>query len=311
MAPRPPSRSPLRRSVGFTLTEMLVVIGIIILIVAMAIPAIRSLTGTRSIDAGFNTLSALVTQAREEAVGLQTVHGVLFYLDTRSDLVEAAIVQETPPPIYSGTPPTNAPIYFLDLVPNQDYLALPRGIGVQCVNNCTTTGTAPNLTRTTDGYVGLNPTAGLASANTPTTGGVGPTSYENVLYGGVILFDGNGRLISKTYGFKLLTNVTTSNPTATATGLAQLLKVDTTPLPTADMVPVYNNLPLSSQFGLVLFDREAFKAQGFTDGDDTMDPAVTSYTGGSPSEQTEETWLDTSSTPILINRYNGTLIRAE
>jgi hypothetical protein len=276
---------------------MLVVIGIIILIVAMAIPAIRSLTGTRSIDAGYNTLNALVTRAREEAVGLQTVHGVLFYLDTRSDLVEAAIVQETPPPV--TLPGSNVPVYYLDVVPNHDYLPLPRGIGVQTINNCSYTGTAPNVVRSTDGYLGLNPTSTFNF-----------TSTENVLFGGVILFDGNGRLISKSYGFKLF-----DNTSGYATGMAQLLALGTqgtamSPANT-DLVPLYNGGNLSSQFGLVLFDREAFKAQGFTDGDTGMDPNVASYTGGSPSELTEETWLDSNSTPILINRYNGTLIRAE
>ena len=80
------------------------------------------------------------------------------------------------------------------------------------------------------------------------------------------------------------------------------------------MVPQMNSQPLSSQFGFVLFDREAFKAQSFTDGDDTMDPAVAGYgsVGASPpSEADEEAWLDKNSAPILINRYNGTLIRAE
>jgi hypothetical protein len=258
----------------------------------MAIPAIRSLTGTRSIDAGYNTLNAVIARAREEAVGLQTVHGVLFYLDTRSDLIEAAIVQETPPP--TTLPTSNVPVYYLDVVPNHDYLALPRGIDVQCVNNCTVTGTGATAIRSTDGYIGLNPASTL-----------GPATPDSVLYGGVILFDGNGRLISKTYGFKLF-----DNTSGNATGMAQLL-FPNAPASAVDMVPLYNGAPLSSQFGVVIFDREAFKAQGFTEGDDTMDPAVTSYTGTSPSEQAEETWLDTNSTPILINRYNGTLIRAE
>lgn len=271
--------------------EMVVVIGIIVLIIAMAVPAIRSLTGTRSVDAGYNTISALVTRAREEAVGLQTVHGVLFYLDTRSDRVEAVIVQETPPPNPNPLPAAQIPTYYLDLVPNHDYLPLPPGIGAQCVNN---TGSP----RTTDGYIGLNPVNGY-------------TSREGVLIGGVILFDGNGRLISKTYGFKLF-----DNGTSAPTGMAALLTVDTSPtqLPTTDYVPLLNGAPLSSQFGFVLFDREAFKAQSFTDGDTTMDPAVTTY--GSigatpPSEADEEAWLDKNSAPILINRYNGTLIRAE
>lgn len=290
--------------------EMLVVIGIIILIVAMAIPAIRSLTGTRSLDAGYNTVSALVTRAREEAVGLQTVHGVLFYLNPSNDRVEAAIVQETAPPNFAGPAPANQPTYYLDLVPDHDYLPLPPGVGVQCVNN----GTFSAATvRSSDGYIGLNPTAGLALSTAPTVGGGGPASTEGVLYGGVILFDGNGRLISKTYGFKMFDNTVTTN----ATGLAKLLKVDTPTTPTTDLVPVMNGLPLSSQFGFVLFDREAFKTQSFTDGDTGMDSAVAAYGAAStpaaspPTEADEEAWLDKNSAPILINRYNGTLIRAE
>jgi hypothetical protein len=267
---------------------MVVVIGIIILIIAMAVPAIRSLTGTRSIDAGFNTLSALVTRAREEAVGLQEVRGVLFYVNPANDRVEAAIVQETPPP---NPLPTNSPVYYLDVVPDRDYLVLPPGIGVQTVNS-------PTIAFT-DRYIGFNPTATFP-----------PNLTSNVLYGGVILFDGNGRLISKTYGFKLFTTATdptTGTTSSVPTGLATLLGVGA-PTPTADMVPLPAGQLLASQFGFVIFDREAFKAQGFTDGDDTMDPTVTGYPG---NETTEETWLDTNSAPILINRYNGTLIRAE
>jgi type II secretory pathway pseudopilin PulG len=263
---------------------MVVVIGIIILIIAVAVPAIRSLTGTRSIDAGYNTLSALVTQAREEAVGLQEVRGVLFYLNPVNDRVEAVIVQQTPPP---ATVPTPAPVYYLDVVPNRDYVVLPPGIGVQTVNSPTTT--------YTDKYLGFNPTATFGSP-----------SATNVLYGGVILFDGNGRLVSATYGFKLFTTDVSGN--MVATNLATMLAVNASPQPQFDLVPMAGTAPLSSQFGFVLFDREAFKAQGYTDGDDVLDnnPQI-----NAANEATEETWLDTNAAPILINRYNGTLIRGE
>jgi prepilin-type N-terminal cleavage/methylation domain-containing protein len=278
---------------GFTLTELIVVMGIIILIIAIAVPAIRSLTGTRSVDAGFNTLSAMVTRAREEAVGIQDVRGVMFYLNAENDRVEAVIVQDTPPPVTATGP---QPTYYLDVVPNRDYLPLPAGIGVQTVNNCTFNGTGPTASRTSDGYLGYNPASSYG------------TQTENMLYGGVILFDGNGRLISATYGFKLFDNTNTQNPT----GMAQLLKIDS-PTPTLDMVPTYNGALLSSQFGFVLYDREAFKAQGFTDGDTYLDPTVTTYgtTATANSEASEEVWLDANSAPILVNRYNGTLIRAE
>jgi type II secretory pathway pseudopilin PulG len=276
---------------------MIVVMGIIVLIILIAIPSIRALTGSRSIDAGYNTLSALITQAREDAVGLQDVRGVMFYLDTSTGRVAAAIVEDTSPPT---TLPTNAPTYYLDVVPNVDYIELPPGIGVQTLNNWGSLSASVSATRSTDEYIGLNP----ISSTFPTTDGI--------KYGGVILFDGNGRLISKTYGFKLF-----DNTTGKATNLANLFTVTTAP--TTDFVPSYNNgILLSSQFGFVLFDRDAFNSQSFTDGDPYLDPNVPASYGTAstpaaspPTEADEEAWLDANATPILINRYNGTLIRAE
>src|SRR5579863_1809032 len=60
-----------RKSRAFTLVEMLVVIGIMILAMTLAIPAIRSLTGDRSQAAAENTLSAFINSVRTEAMGLQ------------------------------------------------------------------------------------------------------------------------------------------------------------------------------------------------------------------------------------------------
>ena len=72
---------------------------------------------------------------------------------------------------------------------------------------------------------------------------------------------------------------------------------------------------------IIVFQHEAFAAQGFPPNDtaQTEDPAYTTqnsnqsglYTSGSPSQKTEEDWLDQNATPLLIDRYTGTLIRAE
>ena len=66
---------------------------------------------------------------------------------------------------------------------------------------------------------------------------------------------------------------------------------------------------LRSQFGLVLFDSEAFKNAGGTD----IDPQLTSNGGyvGTPEQLTEEPWLDKNGVPLMINRYNGTLSRGQ
>ncbi len=152
--------------------------------------------------------------------------------------------------------------------------------------------------------------------------GFNPVLTSNVKVGGVILFDGNGRLISKTYGLKLNTNGTAATP------MAALLGFPATPIladypckgPTGYPIPTGGNNLLATQVGLVLYDRKTFQSQGFTDGDTGLDPAVTGYgaygaptsTGnGGSGEGSEEGWLDKYATPILITRYNGTIIRGE
>src|SRR3712207_1414993 len=64
-----------RRGRAFTLTELLVVIGLIVLVVTLAIPAFSVITGGRSIDAAENQVSALVARARADALGLQEPRG--------------------------------------------------------------------------------------------------------------------------------------------------------------------------------------------------------------------------------------------
>ena len=89
-----------KRHKGFTLAEMLVVMGIIIIFIAMAVPVVRSLTGSASISTARNEIASLVTRAREEAVGIQDIRGVLFFVDPASDRVvgvicRAAVIQDS------------------------------------------------------------------------------------------------------------------------------------------------------------------------------------------------------------------------
>ncbi len=77
MTPR--SKNLARR--GFTLVEMLVILGVIILILAIALPAFNTITGSRSVEAGTNIASASIGRARAEAIRRGVSVGVLFYPD--------------------------------------------------------------------------------------------------------------------------------------------------------------------------------------------------------------------------------------
>src|SRR5215218_4268137 len=70
---------------AFTLTEILIVIALIVLVIALAVPAFSFITGSRSVDAGENLVSAMLSRARAEAVRNHQVAGVAFFRDPNSD----------------------------------------------------------------------------------------------------------------------------------------------------------------------------------------------------------------------------------
>src|SRR2546423_14080943 len=110
--------SPRSRN-AFTLTEILIVLGIIVLMLAIAVPALNIIRGNRSVDSAVNQVSALLGRARSEAIGLQITTGVMFFRDPRTDQYAAALVRETPTQPRDGPPPPTNPLVnvevFLDL----------------------------------------------------------------------------------------------------------------------------------------------------------------------------------------------------
>src|SRR5947207_1855892 len=72
---------------AFTVTELLVVIGIIVLALALAVPALNLITGTKSTEAATNQINSLLARARDDAIGLQEMRGVMFYYDQVEDRV--------------------------------------------------------------------------------------------------------------------------------------------------------------------------------------------------------------------------------
>jgi prepilin-type N-terminal cleavage/methylation domain-containing protein len=299
----------MRNRKAFTLAEMLVVMGIIVVFILAAIPCVRALTGSGSVSSAKNELASLVTRAREEAIAMQEIRGVLFFIDPGSDRVTGIICQPAP---LQDSLLTGQGIILLDAMPGKDSLTLPGGVRLQTLFNGNNSGVAPD-----DRYLGFNP---LTAAGKPP------------LIGGCILFDGNGKLVVRQYGFQmaqagglpsnlcsLLANAYPSSGLSAASGVINNAG-SSSYLPTIASAPPLSGTPPSypdkafatvpySQLGLVLFGQDEFKSQGFTDTDpdQTLPPA----TGQMQAEQTEEAWIDAHSTPVLINRYNGTLIKGE
>ncbi|HEX4124345.1 MAG TPA: prepilin-type N-terminal cleavage/methylation domain-containing protein [Tepidisphaeraceae bacterium] len=281
MAPDPIAGSdyPRVNERAFTLTEMIVVIGIIVLLIGIAIPAIRALTGDRNVGAAYNVVAAIIGQARQDAMAQSNTypyHGAMFFLNPATDRVTALFVE--------GEYPVNASVapgaqVWIDETPGREQIALPAGVGLQTIANPSTA--------QPDRYLGFNPSSGSMAMGNVT---VAPK------FGGLILFDSNGRLVSVTYCLLC------SGPPDLFGGTTTL------PVPNSTTFSGFNTSTgyPQSQFGFVLFDRDSYLGQGNVDGSYGLDSTV-----NTTMQTNQDNWLDTNSTPVLINRYNGTLIKGE
>jgi type II secretory pathway pseudopilin PulG len=303
----PASKTPAKRGANgksaFTLIEILVVTVVIVLMLGMAVPVFRVITGSRSEAGATNVIAAMVNRARTDAIGLQQPYGVAFFYDTAKQQSYMAEVY-FPPIQATATPAANTYGYYtqatysypfykyggtqvggppLDMVPDTDTVPLPAGVCVQTVCNCNYSGT---YTRSSDGYLSV----------------------------GVILFDGKGRIISQNYG------IAATSPLGRAMGGLSYPSTSAN-IGTTNSSGTITQLGVPSQFGLVVFQRDAWLNQrpnlgtGYSDAlymDNTANQ-LSDYnnTTNGPSPAQEETWLDQNATPLLIDRYTGTLIKAE
>ncbi len=262
---------------GFTLNEMLVVVSIIVLMMALALPAFNVLSGSKSTEAATNQISAVLGQARAEAIGVQEIRGVMFFIDPSNGRVSMAMVRDSG---YQNS--ANPSVVYLDLISDRDFTLLPNGVGVQTIDNA-----AGGSSRTDDGYIGYNATAPFATQ-----------------YGGVILFDAYGKLISVRYGFRC--SATPTAATGPATGMAAMLTDGTlSTVGTGSMTDFVVPGTTFSQVGVVLYLNEQFNGFGYT----LTDPQIDGTAYG--AESAEETWLDNNGSIVLVNRFNGTLLKGD
>jgi hypothetical protein len=285
---------------------MLIVMGVIILALMMAVPAIRALTGTKSTQAAQNVVSAYLASARADAVGIQDIEGILFYLDPGTGRVTLVEVAQAA----FQTTDINGVVY-LDLEgavhggKSRDPLVLPAGIQLMTFKDTVLHGvTAWNDPFPNARYLGFNY---FVPSN--------PTSL-NATLGGVILFDGNGRLWSGRYGFRFVASNTNGTPSGNLSPLGALVFGNVNPSPLANWPATATQTQgIVSQTAFALFDRETFLNQRDSSGNPFLDvnDSTSSMIPGdtNPAQTGQDSWLDINTTPILVNRYNGTLIRAE
>jgi type II secretory pathway pseudopilin PulG len=312
-------------SSAFTLIEIMVVVVIIVLMLGMAIPVFRVINGSRSEAGASNNIAAMLNRARTDAIGIQQPYGVAFLYNPVTQITEMAEVYFPPVqvwvaagqnvgpggylsttvsgltyyfvnPVNNGTvvlssgPSTTAPPVQpanllpvngppLEIFPDTDLIPLPAGIGVQTICNCTLTGS----TRNGNGYLSI----------------------------GVIMFDGKGRIVSLPYGiaqYGKLGSATSLPYSYPNSGSIGTLNSSGNPI----------SLGVRSQFGLVVYQNDAFQSHRsptqpealYTD-QTTTSGILPHYTTGSPTQQQADLWLDQNATPLLINRYTGTLIKGE
>jgi prepilin-type N-terminal cleavage/methylation domain-containing protein len=267
---------------GFTLIEMLVVMGIIVLAMTLAIPSIRYLTGSKSEQAAQNTVAAILARTRSDAIGLQQPTGILFAIDNATDRVVVMEVQQAT--LSNG-------VVYLDLVPDRDNLLLPPGIRAWTIKDTFLPSSSFSDPFPGYRYLGFNDSTYAGSS-----------TMDKLKLGGVILFDGQGNLLVGQYGFLWVSLTSASTPTQ----LAQA--AFTTPPTSPGLWPVAAGaIYLRSQVGFALFDRETFQNQQRQ----LSSPPTNLDGNSSPGEANLDPWLDVNTTPLLVNRYNGTLTRAE
>jgi prepilin-type N-terminal cleavage/methylation domain-containing protein len=272
---------------AFTLIELMVVIVIMSLMVGVAIPALRSIMGTRSNEVAMNKISAFVGQARMQAIGLVQEEGVLFYVDPQTQLMTMALVYTTLPlqndptvTMTSQNGPQQYTVHFVDLVPNQNTETLPSGVAFQVLNSFYAPGST--TTGTNNEYAGYIP---------------GPMNATAPFFAGLILFDSQGRAITVPYGCRCWTSTTAAG----ITGMGQLLSWGSTSQwssSSSTYVPGPSGASYAptTAYGFTLYSPEAFNNAG----NSALTPSAA-----------QSTWLDNNGLEVLVNRSNGTLVKSE
>src|SRR4051812_25261958 len=92
---KPVARRGLGRAAraGFTATEIMIVIAIMVLLLAMAVPAFNFITGSRSTGVAENLVSAMLGRGRAYAMSNNRQAGVAFFVNPATGRTTMALVE--------------------------------------------------------------------------------------------------------------------------------------------------------------------------------------------------------------------------
>jgi type II secretory pathway pseudopilin PulG len=314
------------RKRAFTLTELLIVIGLLVLMLVLALPAVNFITGARSTESATNVIGALLGSARSQAIAQQSNVGVLFFWDrTKEQTVGGlcATAQIWDPTasyvdgdvVQFGVDASGNPAYYICLTPLAG--GTNPSSNTSFWKNCASY--KPNMPLLLDGFelqtlpkgVGLQ---GVVIGNQSLDSTLGVGAYDRYVSTACIMFDGEGRLTFTQYGIYAGENVGTTGGTVVFSRLQPLLNSQRN----------IANMGLT-EAAIALYDRAIFHDQGNTSdpvpendyiAGDYNTPTHTSpnpnqFATDAPNEPNEEFWIDNNSTFLLVNRYNGTLLKSE
>jgi prepilin-type N-terminal cleavage/methylation domain-containing protein len=266
---------------GFTLIELLATIAIIVILLAMAVPLFRVMSGSGSVEGAQNMASAMLQRARSRAIGMQAPRGVFFFEDQATRRTAMALVK-----IDDANLQPNTTARVLELDESADELQLlPTGVGVAFM-------------------LGQVPQGGTAG---------GPTTTVYQPYG-LVAFDGVGRVMPVP-GYMLrprptdaLTKKRYPPKGGSGDGYTELVerfqknigddvlqRLGTSTL-AADQV--------FSHAALIMFDDAAFAERLAS-----TDPTKFSTATDGANSQSE--WLDQNGVAVAVNRYTGTILKGE